>query len=135
MNKYDYLGVMVQDILDWMENESFDLNTFYSEDDARDYLESEMWADDSITGNGGLYYASEFKCEEYVCHNLNLLLEAFSDFSFPDSREIRNRLNSREIARYCDCTIRCYLLSAAIDKALEEWKKNEQRGSKTSSFT
>ena len=84
-----------------------------------------MWADDSITGNGGLYYASEFKCEEYVCHNLDLLMEAFFDFSFPESRRIHELLRNKEIARYCDCTIRCYLLSAAIDRAIEEWKKHE----------
>ena len=38
---------------------------------------------------------------------------------------IRKYIKQNTIARYLDCTIRCYLLNECIEKALEELK-NEQ---------
>jgi len=46
----------------------------WDRDDFLDYLNDELWDDDSITGNGYHYYDTEDKCTEYVVHNLDLFL-------------------------------------------------------------
>lgn len=113
---YDYRREMVSDILEWLkENESF-----HEWKDNRDELEErlydDLWCDDSITGNGsGSYWFNSWKAEEALCHNLELLGEALTEFGCEPSYLAEHGAES------ADVTIRCYLLCETIHDALDEW--------------
>ena len=125
MNKYNYLEAITNDIECWMDKDEdlFDISQFEDRDEAAEYLNDELWDEDSITGNGPYGYADEYTCEEYLCHNLDIVIEAMSEMDvLSDPFRFRNYIDKGRLARYLDCMIRCYLLSQAIDKALETWE-------------
>lgn len=88
----------------------------YTEDEYNEALYEalydEMWIDDSITGNGsGSYTFNRWQAEENLCHNMELYKEACREFGAdPKLKE----------AEYMDVTIRCYLLSGALQEVIEE---------------
>ena len=78
-------------------------------------LNDECWISDSVTGNGsGSYTFNTYEAEENLVGNWDLLLEALENFGQADINAIEKG------AEWCDVTIRCYLLSSAIDDVLEE---------------
>lgn len=81
-------------------------------------LNDELWTDDSVTGNAsGSYTFNTYTAEEYLCHNMDLLAEACKEFG-------QNTTNAlAEGAEFCDVTIRCYLLSQAINEAITQLEK------------
>ena len=84
-------------------------------DEAYDQLYDDMWVDDSVTENAsGSYTFNTYKAEENICHNLDLLEEAMSEFGCEDVDAIRKG------AEWCDVTIRCYLLGEVLREVLEE---------------
>ena len=112
---YNYLEEMTRDILDLIvdydpEDENF-----------RDSLYDDLWAEDAITGNGveGRYFKTDEEAHDAVFgseENTNLLIEALEEFgNEPDDykKAIKN-------PHFADTTIRCYLLGSAIDKAIQE---------------
>lgn len=122
---YNYLKNVTEDVLDYITNE-------YDEDDLRAKLEDrekfeqelndDLWAVDSVTGNGsGSYFFNRYKAEEALMHNLDLLAEAIDEFGGCID-VLKNG------AEACDVTIRCYLLNQAICAALDviEEELNEQ---------
>ena len=121
MEKYNYNKAMVNDIKEWILMNgvlSQAKSEEWTKDELYDWLFDELWAHDCITGNGCYGYAPEEKCEEYVAHNLSLYFEAaaeFDDFPTYNTTWIHERP-----AQHMDTTIRCYLLGASIDKAIEE---------------
>lgn len=118
MKKYDYREAVKADIKEWLEeNRSMDelkddLCTAYEITTGNLY--NEMYIEDSITGNAsGSYTFDRWQAEENLCHNFDLLDEAYSAYgTTPD-------LSSPES---CDVTIRCYLLNDCLFAALEEIK-------------
>ena len=129
MEKYDYRRVITDAIKDWIVNDT-DLmeeggSSIYDNDIA-DWIYDEVWDEDLITGNGIYYHDTEDKCSEYICHNFDLLYEAAREYCIDDDVNILiEHYEDKSLARYCDTTIRCYLLGECIEKALEELK-NEQ---------
>lgn len=123
MEKYNYRAVMKADIKEWLlanleEIAGLDIN------DAAIQVYDILWDNDEITGNGGDWYDTEYNCEEYVCHNLNLLFAALIEFGELEESIIDVlKKNSKEgtIARWADCTIRCYLLMECVWEVLEGW--------------
>ncbi len=71
-----------------------------------------------ITGNGGDNYTDNETSKEYINGNENLLKEALIEFCV-DKEKIVDKFFSGDYA-YFDSTIRCYMLSQAINAALEE---------------
>lgn len=113
MENYNYLEQVTTDakeaILENMEYWSFD-----DREELEEVAHDELWADDSVTGNGsGSYFFSTWKAEEALCHNWDLLEGAIEEFG-------NNTDILRQGAEACDVTIRCYLLSQAIAAALDE---------------
>lgn len=114
---YNYREEMAQDIKEYIrENESefedLDLN------ELRDKLYDDLWTEDSVTGNAsGSYTFNRFRAEEYIKDNLDLLGEAYGEFSTPEDlgRELIDQ-NYESM----DVTIRCYLLYQVIDEVLED---------------
>ena len=117
MERYNYLEEMKSDIRVYIgeiytpeeiADQLLDLDSF------QEKLNDELWTEDSVTGNAsGSYTFSTWKAEEYICHNLDLLKEAVTEFCC-------NIDILEKGAEYCDVTIRCYLLGQAIAETLEE---------------
>ena len=123
MEKYDYRKAMCEDIKNWiLANDAIEKAhaNNWDRDDFLEYLNDELWDDDSITGNGYHYYDTEDKCAEYVAHNLDLFLNVIDDWGSPviNGRETPELF--KHPAQYADCTIRCYLFWECADRALDE---------------
>lgn len=119
---YHYRTEMKQDILDYI-NRNITLDDWEFRDDLEDYLYNEMWADNSITGNDGNYYDTEISCESYLAYNLDLTMEACEEFGI-DMKILLQHYHDGDLARYLDCTIRCYLLGEVLYTVLDEiWKE------------
>lgn len=123
MNKYDYLEAITNDIECWMDKDGdpFDISQFENREEAAEFLYDELWSEDSITGNGPDGYDSENACEEYLCHNIDLIIDACDTFGV-NYADLRMRYKKGTFAIYLDCTIRCYLLGQAVNNALEIWE-------------
>ena len=114
MENYNYLEQVTADakeaILEGMEHW-----IFYNREELEEVAHDELWADDSVTGNGsGSYFFSTWKAEEALCHNWDLLAEACEEFGQDIGEAVKQG------AEFCDVTIRCYLLGQAIATALDE---------------
>lgn len=121
MEKYNYREVMKADIRQWLQDNA-DEYADVPESDLYDYLCDTMWTDDEITGNAS-FYDSEYKCEEYLCHNFDLLFEAlfeFGEFEADLIDKVHEVSNNGTFARWADCSIRCYLLSECLWQVLKE---------------
>ena len=120
---YNYRKEMATDIKEWIDN-NITLDDWEFRGDLEDYLYNELWADNSITGNGGNYYNTESYCEAYLAYNLDLMMEACEEFC-ADMKTLLQHYHDGELARYLDCTIRCYLLGEVIYTVLDEIWKSE----------
>ena len=111
MDRYDYYEAVKEDaITAIIENVNWN-GVEYLDD--KDKIYYDLWIDDCVTGNGsGSYTFSTWEAEENVCHNLDLLGEALSEFGC-DGREMNG-------AEWADVTIRCYVLGQIIGGAIEE---------------
>lgn len=108
MEKYDYREAVRLDILDWLENNQKGKISEEREDELNDIL----WTDDSVTGNGsGSYTFSTWRAEENLCHNSELLAEAYAEFGGEMHKDAESQ----------DVTIRCYLLGQLVHECVEEW--------------
>lgn len=126
MEKYNYRAVIKADIEEWLNFNPEEIKDM-DIDDAADHLNDVLWSEDDITGNGGGWYDSEHKCEEYICHNLDLFFEALFEFGELDASLLEIILKNAKqetLARFIDCTIRCYLLNECIWEVLKGWYKN-----------
>jgi hypothetical protein len=112
--RYDYPWEVQNDVAEYIRN-NVNLNEWRGRrDDLEENLNDKLWIEDSVTGNAsGSYYCNTWKAEEAISHNWDLLREALEEFG--DSGDALERG-----AEYCDVTIRCYVLGAAISAALDE---------------
>ena len=125
MDKYDYYIEVTNDVECWLDQNDFDLSQFENREEAAEFLQDELWPDDEITGNGSYGYAAEEACEEFLCHNLNLLFDALFEFGELEESLLDNlhkHHKEKNLARWADCTIRCYVLNNAIERALITWE-------------
>lgn len=118
MKKYDYFEALRTDIEIYISNECINIHKYGDDiDEAFDKLNDELWEQDSVTGNGGMYYDTETNCEEYLCHNLDLLFAAIEDFDFDISYK---NIHQPYLACTLDSLIRCYLLNQVLWEYMEE---------------
>lgn len=130
MEKYDYLSAVKEDVKQWI-NDNDDWKTDYIDesgkwlrddnyDDIYEDLNDRLFIDDSVTGNGsGSYTFNTWQAEEYLCHNLDLLGDALTEFCCEP-----NYITEKGVEA-CDVTIRCYLLGSAISEVLDEMLKED----------
>lgn len=124
MEKYDYRAAISNDLREyiksnnWLEEHS-DLDL----DDMAETLNDEVWVCDDITGNGGMFYDTEEKCEEYICHNLILFFDIAHELDIDFVHE--TKYFSTNPAQYVDCVIRCYLVYECIWEILYEIKNKD----------
>lgn len=124
MKKYDYKRAIIDDIKDWIVNETDIIEEGIKEDrdeDLYNWIYEEVFDEDSITGNGPYYYGTEDFCSECLSGNFDILYEAAHEFAIDDEINILiKHYENKDLARYFDCTIRCYLLMECVYAAVEE---------------
>lgn len=119
MEKYNYLECVKEDVRAYIEENEIVVNED-NRDEVGQQLNDDLFCEDSVTGNGsGSYTFNRWEAEENLCHNLDLLGEALTEFCCtPDYITERG-------AEACDVSIRCYLLSQAISEVLDEILQND----------
>ena len=119
MEKYNYFEAVKNAVLDYINENEIKVTTS-NKDELAEQLHDDLWANDSVTGNGsGSYFFNTWKAEEALCHNLDLLGEACEEFG--STADIL-----KDGAEACDVTIRCYLLPQAISEALDELEEDDE---------
>ncbi len=119
MERYDYLEAVKDDVLNYI-NENDIIVTSENMDEVETDLNDRLFVSDSVTGNAsGSYTFNAWTAEEYLCHNLDLLGEALTEFGC-DMNYLKRG------AEACDVTIRCYLLGQAISEVLDEIETEEE---------
>lgn len=117
MEKYNYREAICEDIREYIKYH-YDADELREQMSDRErfeeHLNDDLWAYDSVTGNGsGSYFFSTWKAEEAICHNYDLLSEAMSEFGCEPNDLAKG-------AEWADVTIRCYLLNQCIHEVLDE---------------
>lgn len=121
MEKYDYRKAIINDIKNYIKDNPQEWAEPMIIDDIFDYWYDILWTEDEITGNDAYWYDTEEKCSEYLSQNFDLLYQAISEYSADDEiNTFIKQYENKSLARYFDCTIRCYLLGECLEKALEE---------------
>ena len=113
--QYDYKEAVKNDVLDYI-HENYEKGDITEEnrDEIEQSLYDDLFVSDRVTGNAsGSYTFNTWKAESYLCHNLDLLMEAMQEFGSEPSDFTG--------AEWGDVTIRCYLLSGAISEAIDEF--------------
>ena len=119
MEKYNYFEAVKNAVLDYINENEIKVTTS-NKDELAEQLHDDLWANDSVTGNGsGSYFFNTWKAEEALCHNLDLLGEACEEFG--STADLL-----KDGAEACDVTIRCYLLPRAISEALDELEEDDE---------
>lgn len=120
--KHDYFQEMKNDVLTYIdENYTTEelKELLNNRDDFYEKLNDDLWVCDSVTGNAsGSYTFSEWKAEENLCHNLDLLRDTIEEFSGDYAMALEKG------AEYCDVLIRCYLLGSVLYVVLNELERS-----------
>ena len=121
MKKYNYHEAVKNDVMTYI-NENYDenyiaeLTTYGNEEELelfREKLNELLWVEDSVTGNAsGSYTFNRYGAEEFLCHNTDLMFDALEDMGYIET--------SRFEPETIDVIIRCYLLSSAIERAIDD---------------
>lgn len=117
MEKYDYYNAVKEDVLKAIEEDDELLPR--EDEDAANYeerLTDALWASE-VTGNGPYtyYYSDEEDAIAAVMWNLDLCSEAYRELGIDeDAVAFMSNIRSADVA------IRCYILSSAIQDAIEE---------------
>lgn len=115
---YNYLENMVEDVKEYIKNE-IDFYEYEDMDELRESLNDDLWAEDSVTGNGsGSYTFNRAIAKEYVDENKDLVDEMMKEF---DCKEKVVNWWIEDNYEAIDVSIRCYLLGQAIEKALDDF--------------
>lgn len=117
MERYNYYDAVKDDVIKAIEED--DELLLREDEDRMDYqqrLEDALWTSE-VTGNGpyAYYYSDEEDAITAVMWNLELCSEAYCEFD----RE-QDAVSFMNNIREADVTIRCYVLSSAIDAAINE---------------
>ena len=115
---YNYLEELKSDVKNYINEVASDYMDCEDMDELRDSLYDNLWDEDSVTGNGsGSYTFNREKAKEYVSDNMDLMVEAYKDLD-----SIESLVDDLEALDFetIDVTIRCYLLSQALDEVLED---------------
>lgn len=118
-----YMDQMVEDITEYVKN-NVNLADYEDRDDLEESLNDDLWAEDSITGNGsGSYTFNREQAKEYVlADGVDYYREAVSEFGMSADDVAKDFLEGDWES--IDVTIRCYLLGQAISEALDQMEED-----------
>ena len=129
MEHFSYLENLEHDIWTYMqENDEYFFGMYadrnISKDDWIDKMEQELWAEDSVTGNGsGSYTFSREESKQNVLADFDTVVnELWSSGICTDEEAGKHFLNSDW--EWFDVTIRCLLLRDALADVANELDKN-----------
>ena len=118
---YNYLEAIKDDVIEYI-NENINLDEVESRDELEEQLNDDLWAEDSVTGNGsGSYTFDRHQSYENVQGDLDAMdyiRDLVSEFGVEAETVAEKFLD--EDYEYWDVSIRCYLLGQAIGEALDE---------------
>lgn len=113
MERYNYRESVREDVMNYIKEHEVKVTT-ENRYEMQERLYDDMFISDSVTGNAsGSYTFNFWQAEENLCHNMDLLGEALSEFGCDISELERG-------AEVCDVIIRCYLLSEVLSEVLDE---------------
>lgn len=116
--KYNYYQAVREDVKQYINEHDVKVTTS-NRDEVYEKLYDDMFISDSVTGNGsGSYTFNAWRAEENLCHNMDLLGEALSEFGCSADYLERG-------AEACDVTIRCYLLGQVLGEVLDELEEDD----------
>lgn len=119
MEQYDYREAIKDDIRTYIKDNDIKPEDYDDKDDLYEQLNDDLFTEDSVTGNAsGSYTFNRWEAEENLCHNMDLLAEAFQEFG-EEGVDILEKG-----AEACDVTIRCYLLSECLSEVIDELYNN-----------
>ena len=129
MTNYNYYEAIKNDILDYI-NENIDFSEYEDLEELEQYLNDELFTEDSVTGNAsGSYTFNSYVAQEYVCDNMDLLQQACEEFG-TSAETIGNDLLNEEWEKM-DIYIRCYLLGECISEVIEEIQDDFEQSKET----
>ena len=119
-----YSDMVKEDVKNWIDE-----NIDYIDDDVKadkdalfEYLNDNLWTEDSVTGNAsGSYTFNSWDAENYVKADMDTVKEALNEFFVPAETIAEKFLN--EDWEYFDVTARCYVLGSAIYEVLEDMEE------------
>lgn len=118
MECYNYYDAVKDDVVKAIcEDTELEPHEDEDRDDYAERLLDKLWASE-VTGNGDgtcYYYNDEEDAIAAVMWNLDLCKEAYLDFGIED-----DAVDFMSNIQAADVTIRCYVLSSAIDAAIDE---------------
>ena len=118
---YNYLEAIKDDVIEYI-NENINLDEVESRDELEEQLNDDLWAEDSVTGNGsGSYTFDRHQSYENVQGDpdaMDYIRDLVSEFGVEAETVAEKFLD--EDYDYWDVSIRCYLLGQAIGEALDE---------------
>lgn len=118
MEHYNYYDEVKDDVIKAIrEDTELEPHEDEDRDDYAKRLFDQLWASE-VTGNSDdtyYYYSDEEDAITAVMWNLDLCKEAYLEFGIED-----NAVDFMSSIREADVTIRCYVLSSAIDAAIDE---------------
>ena len=114
---YDYREVLKHDIKDYI-NYYINYKDYNTLDQLSEYLNNNV-PTSYVTGkDSGSYTHSSYEAEEYLSHNLDLLVEACRAYG-QDVGEVLSKGSGN-----ADVIIRCYLLKEVIPNVMNEIKND-----------
>ena len=117
MKNYNYLEAVTADVIDFIRDE-IDTTEYTDRDALAQYLNDELWADDSVTGNAsGSYTFNAHKAKEFIFADPDTVSEALREFCV-EAETIAEKFLAQNW-EYFDVTARCYVLGQAIEAALD----------------
>lgn len=118
MLQYNYFEAVREDVKQYINEHDVKVTTS-NRDEVYEKLYDDLFISDSVTGNGsGSYTFNAWRAEENLCHNMDLLGEALSEFGCSADYLERG-------AEACDVTIRCYLLGQVLGEVLDELEEDD----------
>ena len=120
MERYDYQNAVENDVRNYV-SENVNLNDFETKEELCNWLNDNLWMEDSVTGNAsGSYTFNAWEAEENLCHNWDLLSEATEEMGLSTDM-------LKDGPESCDVAIRCFLLGQAVDAVVDEvWEEKEE---------
>lgn len=113
MEIYDYLSNEVKDVIDYLKDNKVNF-TNIDQDTIANRLNTQLFNEDSVTGNGsGSYTFNTVKAERNLVGNWELLHAAIAELD-PSFNAVDRG------AEACDVLVRLYLLPTAISEALKQ---------------
>ena len=116
---YDYRRAITNDIKEYINDNQMFPEPDETYDDYIERLDDELWAVDTITGNGGFYYGTEEECAGYIGYGITEFVNAQEEYGWEWTNTMREQFRQAP-ARFIDCMIRTTLLAECIEKAVEE---------------